>query len=142
MALILKKTESSFNDWYQKNKQRLSEKRKRLYAENPEYRQRSLEASRRRRRGELTLPIPPDFPISFTQAAERVGISSSTLHAWREKKLFPEPKHHNGGLWFTEHQVLLLKNLKEFFRLYGKRRGKIKFDKLKELKESIAADWD
>jgi hypothetical protein len=111
MALILKKKESGFRNWYEKRKQRLSEKRKKLYAENPEYRQRALEASRRYRRGERTLPTPADAPISFAQAAELTGIGVSTLHEWRRKKLFPEPKHNNRGLWFTEKQVLLLKNI-------------------------------
>jgi hypothetical protein len=115
MALILKK-QSTFGKWYEKHKQRLSEKRKKLYAEDPEYRQRQLESSRQRRRGERTLPKPPGAPISFAQAAERAGIGVSTLHEWRRKKCFPEPKQHNRGLWFSEKQVLLLKNLKEFFR--------------------------
>jgi hypothetical protein len=66
----------------------------------------------------------------------------STLRQWRRKKYFPEPKHHNRSLWFTENQMLLLKSLKEFFRVYGKRTGKIKLDRLKEWVASIAADWD
>jgi hypothetical protein len=40
MALILNKKESGFRSWYEENKQRLSEKRKKRYAENPGYRQR------------------------------------------------------------------------------------------------------
>jgi hypothetical protein len=55
MALILKK-QSTFGKWYEKHKQRLSEKRKKRYAQDPEYRQRALEASRRHRRGERTVP--------------------------------------------------------------------------------------
>ena len=141
MALILKKTNSRFSEWYKHNRQRLSEKRKKLYAEDPEYRQRALEASKKRRRGEPTLPTPPDAQISFAQAAERVGTSVSTLREWRRKKYFPEPKHYNRGLWFTESQVLLLKNLKGFFGVYGKRSWKIKLDRLKELVASISDNW-
>jgi hypothetical protein len=142
MVLILKKKESGFRNWYEKNKQRLSEKRKKLYAENPEYRQQALEASRRRRRNEPTPPKPPDAQISFLQAAERTGIGVSTLHEWRRKKYFPDPKRYNRTLWFSEKQVLLLKNLKEFFRVYGKRPWKIKLDRLKVVVESICANWD
>ncbi len=40
---------SNYEKWYEKNKQKLSEKRKKLYAENPEYREQRLEASRRYR---------------------------------------------------------------------------------------------
>jgi hypothetical protein len=142
MALVFRTArESSYRRWYEKNKEQLSEKRKKLYAEDPEYRQRALEASRRRRRGEHTLPIPPDAPISFAEASERVGVSTSTLHAWRRKKYFPEPKHHHGGLWFTENQVQLLGELKEFFRVYGKRTSKYRHDQQKLLVASIAAKW-
>jgi predicted DNA-binding transcriptional regulator AlpA len=143
MALILKMKESNYSSWYEKNKQRLSAKRKKLYAENPEYRERALEASRRRRRSEPTLPRPTDAQISFAQAAERIGIGVSTLHDWRSKKFFPEPKRHNGRrLWFNEKQVLLLKNLKEFFRAHGKKPWKIKLQRLKEVVTSISASWD
>jgi predicted DNA-binding transcriptional regulator AlpA len=127
---------------FEKNKQRLSEKRKKRYAEDSEYRQRALERSKRRRRGESILPNPADAQISFVQAAERTGISVSTLHEWRSKNYFPDPKLHNGRLWFSEKQVLLLKELKEVIRVYGKRRGKVKRDRLNEVIASIKANWD
>jgi MerR HTH family regulatory protein len=143
MALILHKKESAFQKWYRKNKQRLSEKRKKLYAENPEYRQRALEASKRRRRGEPTLPKPPEAQIPFAEAAERIGIHTSTLHHYRRKKYFPEPKHHNGRrLWFSEKQVLLLKNLKDLFRVYRRKAWSVKLARLKEVKGSIFANWN
>ena len=141
MALILKK-QSTFGKWYEKHKQRLSEKRKKRYAQDPEYRQRALEASRRHRRGERTVPNPPGAPISFGQAAERTGIGVSTLHEWRKKKCFPEPKHHNRSLWFSEKQVLLLKHLKEFFRLNGRKPRKIKLDRLNQVIAFIFSNWE
>jgi MerR HTH family regulatory protein len=141
MALILKKKESGYRNWYEKNKQRLSEKRKKQYAEDPEYRQRALEATRRRRRGESTLTTPPDgTPISFAEAAERTSVGKSTLHCWRRNKLFPEPKHHSGALWFSEKQVLLLQNLKD--RVYGKRRWYMKLDRFQEVVAYIFANWN
>jgi MerR HTH family regulatory protein len=142
MALIMKKATPSSRKWYEENRQRLSEKRKGRYAEDLEYRQRALEASRKYRRGEQTLPIPPDAPISFAEASKRVGVSTSTLHAWRRKKFFPEPTHYNHRLWFTENQVLLLGELKEFFRVYGKRTSKFRHDQQKLLVASIAAKWN
>jgi hypothetical protein len=120
----------------------LGEDSKKLYVENPEYRQRVLEASRKRRRGEPNLPVPHDAGISFAEAAERTGMSISTLHAWRRRKYFPEPKHHSRRLWFSEKQVLLLNNLKEFFTLYGKRRWNMKKNQLKEVVASICSHWD
>lgn len=142
MTLILKKAPSSYSQWYDKNKRRLSEKRKKLYAEDPEYRRRQLESNKKRRRGEPTLQNPPGAPISFAQAAERTGIGVSTLHEWRRKKCFPEPKHHNCGLWFSEKQVLLLKDLKDFFRVNGRKPSNIKLERLKEVVASICVSWD
>jgi hypothetical protein len=143
MALILKKKESGYRNWYEKNKQGLSAKRKKRYAEDSEYRQRQLERSRRRRSGELTPMTPPeDAPISFAEAAERIGIDPSTLHHYRKKKYFPEPKRHNGRrLWFSEAQLVLLKNLKDFFRVHRKKAWKVKLARLKEVKDSIFANW-
>jgi hypothetical protein len=145
MALILKRNKSNYNSiWYSKNKQRLSAERKKLYAENPEYRQRAIERSQRRRRGEVNLTTTPaDAPISFKEAAKLVGIDPSTLHHYRKKKYFPEPKHHNGRrLWFSEKQVLLLNNLKEFFRVYRRKAWSVKLARLKEVKASIFANWN
>jgi len=140
--LILKSTKSTYQKWYDKNKERVAAKRKKLYADNSEYRERALEASRRHRRGEQTPPVPPDAPISFAQAAERLGKGTSTLREWHRKKLFPEPKRHNGRLWFTEKQVSLLEKLKEFYQVYGKRPGKVKEQLLKEVRAFIAANWN
>jgi hypothetical protein len=142
MSLILPKKESAPQKWYRKNKQRRSEERKKLYAENPEYRQRAIEASRRRRRGELTPMTPPeDAPISFAETAERIGIDKSTLHDWHSKKFFPEPKRHNGRrLWFSAKQVLLLKYLKD--KVHGKRRWYMKFDRFKDVIAYMFANWD
>src|SRR5205809_5288976 len=135
--LIFKNTKSSYQqDWYQKNKQQLSVKRKKRYADNSEYRQRAVEASRRRRSGEQTppvSPVPPDAPISFAEALVRLDKKPSTLREWRRMKYFPEPKRHNRALWFTENQVILIGKLKECLRKYGKRRGPIKHAQLKEV---------
>jgi hypothetical protein len=140
MALILKEKESSFRRWYNANKQRLSEERKKRYAQDPEYRQRQLESSKRYRRGERCLPNPPAAPISFTQAAERTGIGVTTLHEWQKKQYFPEPQHHNRGLWFSEKQVFLLKNLKD--RVYKKRRWYMKSDRFQEVIASTFGNWE
>jgi hypothetical protein len=142
--LVIKKS-SYQQQWYQKNQQRLSDKRKKLYAENPEYREQRLEASRRRRSGDQTppvSPVPPDAPISFAQAAARLDRGVSTLREWRRNKYFPEPKRHNRAPWFTEHQVSLLKQLKDFFEVYGKRPGKVKEKQFKDVRAFIAANWN
>src|SRR5438270_219129 len=141
--LIIKK-ESAYQKWYREHKQQLSQQRKQRYAEDAEYRKQRLEASRRYRRGERTLPVPADAPISLAQAAERIDIGTSTLREWRRKEVFkqklvPEAKYYKGRVWFTEKQVELLKPLKEFFRKYKMRPPKITQPILAELRASIFA---
>jgi hypothetical protein len=143
--LILKTKKSNYREWYEKNKQKLSEKRKRRYAEDAEYRARAIETSRKRRSGEQTPPIPPvppDAPISLKEAALRVPAGASTVRGWLRQNYFPEPKRHNRGLWFTEKQVELLRLLKEFFRKNKMRPLKITQPLLAQLRASIIADWN
>jgi hypothetical protein len=143
MALIFEKTKPKgfhYREWYQQNKERLSAKRKKLYAENPEYRQRALEASKKHRDTEASSML--DDNVFFTQAAQDVDTTISTLREWRKKHYFPEPKHRNGRLWFTEHQVFLLKSLKAFFRVNGKKTWKSNRYALKDLVESVWAKWE
>jgi hypothetical protein len=142
--LILPKKKSSYQKWYEKNKQRLSEERKKLYAENPEYREQRREDSRKYRRGErspLVPLVPADAPISFAETVVRLDIKPSTLREWRRMKYFPEPKRHNRAPWFTENQVMLLGKLKECLQKYGKRRGPIKPAQMKEVRAFISANW-
>ena len=111
-----------------------------LYAENAEYRQRALDASKKYRDTGASSIF--DGHVFFTQAAQDVGITISTWREWRKKHYFPEPKYHSGRLWFTEHQVVLLKGLKEFFRVNGKKTWKSNRYALKDLIESVCARWE
>src|SRR5438067_2075863 len=110
MPLFFEKAKSYNQIWYEANKQRISEERKKRYKEDSEYRQRLVQASRRRRNGEKTSLAPPmpEGLISFHEAAKRLGKGASTLRQWRRKMYFPEPKRYNRAPWFTENQVILL----------------------------------
>jgi hypothetical protein len=122
------------------DKERLSAKRKKLYAENPEYRQRVLAASKNYTENGAKSML--DGHVFFTQAAQDLDITISTLREWRRKHYFLEPKHQNGRLWFTEHQVFLLKSLQEFFKVNGKKTWKSNKYVLKDLVASVWAKWD
>jgi hypothetical protein len=143
--LIFNKPKSNYRKWYEQHKERISAKRKKRYSEDPEYRARAIEASRRRRSGEQAPPIPPvppNAPISLEEAADRLGKGVSTLREWRRYKYFPEPTRHNRGLWFTEEQLNLVQELKERLDKYGKRRGPIKQARLREVRAFIGANWN
>ena len=143
MTLIFEKTRpkgSTFRKWYQQNKERLSAKRKKLYAKDPEYRQRALEAGKRRADTEASSMITGH--VFLAQAAQDLDITISTLREWRRKHYFPEPKRQNGRLWFTEHQVFLLKSLQEFFKVNGRKTWKSNRHTLKALVQSVWAKWE
>jgi len=128
--------------WYQKHKKRLSAKRKKLYVENTEYRQKAQERSMQYRNGERTPTIPADAPISMAAAAACIGVGKSTLRDWRRSKYYPEPKRYKGRLWFTQNQLSLLRELKRVLRLYKMRPLKMKQEKLKEVCELISSSWN
>jgi hypothetical protein len=130
-----------YRKWYEKNKERLSAKRKQRYADDPEYRQRAIERSRRHRRGESPAPLPADG-VSFPEAALRVGVGISTLREWRSKGWFPEPTRHNHAFWFAEAQLQLLIKLKEFLRKYKMRLDTYQRDEFNQLREFIQANWN
>jgi hypothetical protein len=142
--LKIKKTNATYKKWYEQHKEEIAAKRKKKYAENAEYREQRVEASRRYRRGERTTPgraAPPDAPISFKQAAKQLGRKRSTLQGWCRLTYFPTPKLHKGAYWFTEHQVTLLEKLKECLDIHGKRRGYIDYARMKEVRAFVAANW-
>ena len=120
---------------------KISQKRKAQYASDAEYREQRKEASRKRRAGELTPPVPADAPISMSEAAKQAGIGYSTLQEWCKRKLYPEPVRHKGGLFFTEHQVCLLAELKDVFRKFKMRPQKIKQQRVGEVCAFISANW-
>src|SRR5216117_357333 len=95
-------------------------------------------ASEPRRPYQLRLP---DAPVSFSEAAPRLGIGTSTLREWCRKKYFPEPKRHNRAPWLTDHQVMLIGKLKECLRVNKMRPASIKIAALKEVRASIAENW-
>src|SRR5271157_4248980 len=90
-----------FRQWYQDHKKELSDKRKKLYAEDAAYRNARKEASKAQN-GRNRVAAPAGYSIALEVAAEQVGITVWAMREWRRKNYFPEPLHHAGRLWFTE----------------------------------------
>lgn len=150
MALIFKKAAApkkkkstggsfDFKSWYQKNKERLAEKKRKRYQEDPEYRAKAMERSKAQRKTTPT-PITDGYSVSFAEAAKELGVSLWTLREWRKRNYFPEPKERNGRLWFTENQLMLLQKLQEFFVLNGRIKEGTK-EKMNELVSLLFANW-
>lgn len=145
MALIFVRPETpsgSFNwdDWYQKNKKRLSEKKKARYQNDPAYRKAALERSRAQRQKKVVSP-DEGYTISFSEMARLLHITPWVLREWRRKNYFPEPQHRDHRLWFRPDQFVLLNQLATFFSTYGVRVGENKRQALEAITEMIYANW-
>lgn len=130
----------NFNTWYDKNKQRLSQKKAERYKNDPAYRKACLEASRRQREGKGE-QVKDEYSLSFNVLAEQLGVSQWTLREWRRKGYFPEPKFRNGRMWFTTGQKDLLSKLRDFFSANGGRVTSSKRGEMEELTNLVYANW-
>ena len=133
---------SSFSKWYAKpeNRAELSRRRKEKYQQDPDYRRKVIERSASRRINERG-PLPEGFTYHMEQAAEQVGVTIWTLREWRKKNYFPEPPDYLGKLWFSQSQVNLLGQLREFFEVHGRRVGVRTKPMLEDLVSLIYSNW-
>lgn len=103
-----------YKDWYQKNRERLAEKRREKYRQDQEYRKSILDRSRewRRSRGAL-VEKPTEFAATQDDLIQELGITVWTLRQWRTAGLFPRPHRFGRQLWYTNKQVSLLAKLRD-----------------------------
>jgi predicted DNA-binding transcriptional regulator AlpA len=149
MALILKNVTTLstppapkkfvYAEWYQKNKSRLSETRKKRYQEDENYRNAIKERSKTQRKRP---DVPQDeYTINLQQLAANLGLSIWTLREWRKKNYFPEPVHRLGRLWFSPAQAQWIQRLKDFFFSKGLRLKKNDRKELDQLVTLVYAYW-
>jgi hypothetical protein len=129
-----------FKKWYEKNKTRLADKRKKVYSTNVEYRQRALDRSSEQR-AKIRQAHPAGYEVVFPAAAEILNIPLATLREWRRKKYFPEPKHHQSKMWFTPNQIRLLRVLDNFFTRSGPRPQVAEQWRLDALVDWVHSNW-
>lgn len=131
----------SWDAWYAKNKHRLSEKRAKRYREDASYRQAALERSRKQR-DKKVVPVSTDpHSVSFTDAAQILGVTVWVLREWRRKNYFPEPYRKDGRLWFTPLQVQWLRTIHEFFVQNGVRVTEATRGKLEDVTSLVYSNW-
>jgi hypothetical protein len=131
----------AYKKWYDDNKQKLLDKRKKRYHEDATFREKQLDRSRKQREAK-TEPVKDGYVVPFSTAADHIGVTIWTLREWRKKDYFPEPKHRNRRLWFTDNQVLWLEKLQHFFIENGFRVSERKLKPLQELVGLIYANWN
>lgn len=116
-----------FAKWYEKNREKLAERRATRYRQDPEIRKRAQQTSRRsrlRKQGkDLNLgPAPPTRSFrkigddvvevfKIGKVAEMIGRSAQTIRLWESKKSIPTPTFDEPQRIYTYHQIELMKGL-------------------------------
>lgn len=136
----VQKTGFSWDQWYQENKGRLSEKRAKRYRDDPEYRQKALDRSRQQRAAQK-VPVTTPYTVSFNDAAQTLGITVWVLREWRRKNYFPEPHRREGRLWFSFSQVSWLRRIQAFFEQHGARVVDANRAALENVTGLVYANW-
>ncbi len=129
--------------YYERNKDAILRKRKKRYRKDKDYRERLRESARdgyaRRReesgkevyqfgvpvRGSSIVQKDGQFYYSAAYAAKRAGVSQQTIRRWEKESVIPSPVKEEGGRgwrWFTPYQVVLLKRLKDYYRMTRKEK--------------------
>jgi len=134
-----------YKEWYQKNKERLSEKRKARYETDPAFRQAVLERSANFKKMKAAgIDVKPDvYKYSFSDVAEEFGITLSMLRNWYKNGYFPTPAKYRGQLWFTEHQKELLGQINNYLVKYQVNRvSNVHRSALQSIAALIHALWE
>lgn len=136
----VKKSGFSWDKWYENNKARLAEKKKKRYLEDKEYRDAALKRSSEQRK-KVAEVDPEGYVISLSNAADILEVTIWTLREWRRKNYFPEPRQRSGRFWFNESQVHLLFQLRNFFAKNGVRTSEGDKESLEQLVALVYANW-
>lgn len=131
----------AYSRWYERNKEALSEKRKKRYREDPEYRAACLARKARQTKAQSAPPVPEQYVMNFTSTAEELDVSLWKLRSWRERGYYPEPFNHTKGLYFTQEQVEAVASLRDFFEEHTGTLSKEEQQKLQNLTDLIHANW-
>jgi len=130
---------SRFQLWYQKNRKKLSKRRRERYKADPGYREQVLEHTRvyRTKARKKAKPRPG---FSVTEAAVRIGRTAQTIREWEKRKLIPKTRDDRGYRRYTSQQVGLLRVLGK--TLDDHRYHRVTSDKVAAVRASVKANWN
>ncbi len=126
---------SAFKAWYEKNKESLSEQRKRRYEADPEFRDAVLARAAQWRRdnpektsrvGQARLKEINGHKVEcfrMSEACRRIGCSDQSIRDWEASGLIPKPTLQSAHRYYTARQIELLG---DFFKFMTS----VRYDKL------------
>ena len=133
-----------YQRWYERNKEKFNEKRRKRYQQDPKYRKRQqkyLAESRSRARSRRQAPVP-DGRLSVRAVAEEIGRDVQTIRAWEQRGLIPKSVNERGHRVYTEHQLKLLKDLRDYLSTYSpQKKTEFKIG-LKAIVSHLKGVWD
>ena len=138
---------SAYQRWYERNKEKVSERRRKRYRNDPEFRKKKLQYRKEQSMREKIArrKAKPEKYVYTTEDVEQIlNISNWKIRRWREEGLTPEPYTHFRKHWYTETQVELMGMLNDFMESIHGREENIVGDKIIEfndLKEEINKRW-
>lgn len=137
----------NYKDWYEKNKVRLSEKRKKDYKEKPAVRKAARKRASNYYKSHKKVMDPVDRMVvktadgykffSIGKVARAINRKLDTVRRYHAKGVIPEPKYYDSRGWrlYTREQALLLQ--KAFKNLDTE-----KFKSLGEVSEYLTERWE
>lgn len=130
---------SRFQVWYQKNRKKLSKRRRERYNSDPGYREQVLEHTRVYRT-KVRKKAKPRPGLSVTEAAVRIGRTAQTIREWEKRKLIPKTRDERGYRRYSIQQVGLLRVLGK--ALDDHRYHRVTSGKVAAVRASIKANWN
>lgn len=151
-----------YREYYRKHREELAAKRRRRYADDPEYRERvrtrAVESFRRKRDEKLKaqggVPKPArsrgfNRPRVMEQDgksillhgvgifADHVGVSVQSITSWEQEKIAPPPTviDEMNRRWYSDAHINLIAHVVQKFRLEGGRR-------VADLKDRVWQAWE
>lgn len=136
---------NSYNkDYYERNKDSISERRKSRYRDDPEYREKVKERAKKYKEdnpvSRATVFVPDEYVMTLVEAATQLEINISTLRDWIKLEMLPQPAKYGTVYYLTEQQFKLVEQMADFVKTYGARSAR-QSTQFAELKEYIAANW-
>ena len=88
-----KKEGSAYQRWYEKNKEKSAEKRRKRYKEDPVYRQKALAARKAQiaNTPKVRDSLPKQYVYTVSSLSEKLKVSDWKVREWKRKGYFPEP---------------------------------------------------
>jgi hypothetical protein len=131
--------------YYERNKERISAKRKQRYQDDMEYRE---EARRRAKEykeanpvSKVTVIVPDEYTMTLVEAAAQLDLSVSTLRDWMKLGMYPKPALYGNVYYLKESQYKLLEKLLEFVSSYGARKA-LQTSEFAALRDHITSNWE